>query len=72
MQRGTDACQLLRRGVGGPIRLGEWHRYGYRDCALCPFRPVWNSHVNLDSQPPVGTCCMYKVCGMGWVDVYGP
>lgn len=33
----------------------------YRDSALCPFRPVWNSHVNWNSQPP-GTYWMYYVC----------
>jgi hypothetical protein len=45
MQRGTDACQLLRRGVGGPIRLGESH-------TLCTYNKYQqeaespNSHVN--------------------------
>lgn len=55
---------VAKEGGWGPIRLGEWHGYGLENTeigALCPFRPVWNSHVNWNSQPP-GTYCMYYVC----------
>jgi hypothetical protein len=61
----------VAEGGWGPIRLGEWHRYGYGGCALCPFRPVWNSHVNWTLSLLLVLIVRTKCGGWVGVDVYG-